>query len=85
MHAKREWVEETAASRDEDVVVLDGYDGAILAVTEVQGAMVVVYDHEQLLEIAMEKEGWSYEEALDWVGFNIENMSGILVADRAPS
>lgn len=43
------------------------YDGSIVGVTT-DGR--VVYDYDKMVEELMEDEGWSYEEATEWINYN---------------
>ena len=53
----------------EDAIVFDNmsYDGSIVGVTTGDR---VVYDYDQMIEELMEDEGWSYEEAAEWIDYN---------------
>lgn len=53
----------------EDVVILSNYsyDDALIGVTEDGRA---VYDYEKMITWLMETEGWTPEEAEDWVNYN---------------
>lgn len=57
------------AELPEDAIVFDNmsYDGSIVGVTT-DGR--VVYDYDKMIEELMEDEGWSYNEAVDWIEFN---------------
>lgn len=43
------------------------YDGALIGVTDDGRA---VYDYELMVEWLMDTEGWSYEDAAEWVSYN---------------
>ena len=43
------------------------YDDALIGVTEDNRA---VYDYEKMVAWLMEAEGWTYEEAAEWVDYN---------------
>lgn len=53
----------------EDVVILSNYsyDDALVGVTEDGRA---VYDYEKMITWLMKTEGWTAEEAEDWVNYN---------------
>ena len=53
----------------EDVVIFEnfGYDGALIGVTHDNRA---VYDYDLMVEWLMETEGFSYEEAVEWIDYN---------------
>lgn len=53
----------------EDAIVFDNmsYDSSIVGVTT-DGR--VVYDYDKMIEELMSEEGWSYEDAIDWIDYN---------------
>jgi hypothetical protein len=53
----------------EGVVILSdySYDDALIGVSEDGRA---VYDFDKMVAWLMEKEGWSMEEAIEWIEFN---------------
>lgn len=58
--------------RDEDFLVLDGLDDAIIGILERCGEEgVVLYDRAKILKKLMERDGMTFEEALEWYGYNI--------------
>jgi len=66
--------EQTAADRlleagYEDVVILENfsYDSALVGVTDDNRA---VYDFEKMVDWLTESEGWSREEAIEWIEYN---------------
>ena len=60
---------ELRAELPEDAIVFDNmsYDGSIVGVT-IDGR--VVYDYDKMIEELMADEGWSYEEAAEWINYN---------------
>lgn len=63
---------------DEDFLLADGLDSAIIGV-EVN-SMRVVYNHDKILSILM-KEGMSEEDALEHIDYNI---LGAYVGEKTP-
>ena len=61
--------EKVLANGYEDVVLLSGpsYDDALVGITEDGRA---VYDYYKMVEWLMEEEGWTMEDAIDWVEYN---------------
>ena len=57
------------AELPEDAIVFDNmsYDGSIVGVTTDDR---VVYDYDKMVEELMEDEGWSYEDAAEWINYN---------------
>ena len=57
---------------DERLVKADGLEEAIIGVG---GRMnmpdVLIYSYDKCVQIFMEKEGWTHEEAVEWMEFNV--------------
>ena len=53
----------------EDVVILSdyGYDSALIGVTDDNRA---VYDYEKMVDWLHNNEGFSYEDAVEWIDYN---------------
>ena len=60
---------ELRAELPEDAILFDNmsYDDSIVGVTADGN---VVYDYDKMIEELMRDEGWSYEEAIDWIEYN---------------
>lgn len=79
---KRGRIEEWARSRDIDLVLLAGLDGALIGVvTKRGGAMAVCYDTTRIIDILQKRDGLSYEEAVEWYSVNIE---ALYVGEHTP-
>lgn len=61
--------ERLAELTDEDVVVFDNYDydSALIGLSEDGRA---VYDYDLMVKYLMDKEGWSVEDAVEWIDYN---------------
>jgi hypothetical protein len=71
-----------AAEIDPDILFADGWDEAFIGLTaNHHHAIVAVYDYDRIIEIMMERDGVTYEDAEDFVGFNIV---GAYVGERTP-
>lgn len=56
-----------------EALLLDGFDEAIIGMAErINLGPVVAYDVEKILEIMIERDGMTYEEALEFFDFNIQ-------------
>ena len=60
---------ELRAELPEDAILFDNmsYDSSIVGVTT-DGR--VVYDYDKMIEELMQDEGWSYEDAVEWIDYN---------------
>lgn len=61
--------EEEGLTEEEQPLILDNmaYDNSIIGITE---GKHLVYSYEKMIEELMEDEGWSYEEAVEWLEYN---------------
>jgi len=64
---------------DEEFMIADGLDDAIVGVDPVK--LVVIYSIADILEILMERDGMSREDAIEFFDFNI---AGAYVGERTP-
>jgi len=63
---------EEIAEYNSEALVCDGFDEAILGMAErINLGPVVAYDVEKMLEIMVERDGMTYEEAQEFFDFNI--------------
>ena len=63
------------------MLLADGYDGAFLGVGRRCGFEYAIYDEEKCLEILVERDGMSREEAVDFFEYNT---IGAWVGDDTP-
>jgi hypothetical protein len=55
-----------------DALVCDGFDEAIIGMAErINLGPVVAYDVDKMIDIMVERDGMTYEEALEYFNFNI--------------
>ena len=74
--------EAIAAEIDPDILFADGWDAAFLGITaNHHHAIVAVYDYDKIIEIMVERDGATYEDAEEFVEFNIV---GAYVGERTP-
>lgn len=63
---------EEIAEINPSVLVCDGFDEAIIGIAERIGlGPVIAYDVEKMLDIMIERDGMTYEEAREYFDFNI--------------
>ena len=66
----------------EDLLKMDGYDDCLVGVVERFGQdSYLIYDKQLILE-KLQKDGMSYEEALEYYGYN---QLGAYVGERTPA
>ena len=67
---------------EEELMTAQGFDDAILGVGYRCGQMpIVVYDSAKVIDILMERDGMTHEEAEEYFSFNIE---GAWVGEHTP-
>ena len=66
----------------DEVMLADGCEEAFLGVSEVFGRPpLATYDKEKCIDILVERDGMTYEEAVEYFEFNV---SGSWVGDSTP-
>jgi len=57
------------------LIILEGFDSAILGVGESAGwdSPCIVYDYQKCLDVLMQKNDWEREDAIEWMDYNVIN------------
>lgn len=77
----REQINEYLEQIDESALLIDGADAALLGFTNrVNSPLLAVYDYDKLVNVFID-DGMSYEDAVEWVDFNIV---GAWLGDQTP-
>ena len=50
----------------------------VKAITGITSGGQLIYDYDLMIAAAMEEEGWSYDDAIDWIDYNVVPTGGIL-------
>lgn len=74
LHVNRQLVADRAISLETDIVLLDGFDAAIIGTAEINGALCAVYDRDKMVACLMKEVGPSatFEEAEEHLSYNTE-------------
>lgn len=57
---------------DERLVKANGLEDAIIGVgSRINMPDVLIYSYNKCVKIFMEKEGWTHEEAIEWMDYNV--------------
>lgn len=68
---------------DNELLFADGFDEAVIGIASRGGAMdVVCYDYDKCAEILVERDGMTFDEALEYMEFNVV---GSYVGERTPT
>lgn len=75
-------MKEDLAEFNEDMLFVDGFDEALIGVVGRCGMnTVALYDTDKCIQILMERDGMTCEEAVEYFEFNV---SGSYVGDNTP-
>ena len=78
LNRTQQWLRE----QDEDAVIYNGFDGAVIGVGHRCGQPpVVVYDYDRIVKVLVERDLLTLEEAVEWIE---HNMVGGWIGDRTP-
>lgn len=70
-HPNRVRVQEIADMHEEEVILIDGHDDAIIGTGEA-GGLRVFYSIDRILKTLMRRDEMSYDEAQEFFSYNIE-------------
>tara|TARA_B100000497_G_C7307406_1_gene207537 strand:- start:189 stop:461 length:273 start_codon:yes stop_codon:yes gene_type:complete len=55
-----------------EALLVDGLNKAVIGFgSKFTNAPVAIYDYDKCIEIFMEDNGWDYEEAMEWMSYNV--------------
>ena len=71
-----------AKERFPEAYFLPDHDDAFVGMTQdISGEIFVCYDHRKLLKQIMKTDGCEYEDALEWIEYNIIGSGRVLVIE----
>jgi len=80
--SKRELAERGCQELSPGALFMDGLDDAILGIgNQYSKPPVVVYDEGRILNVLMDEQGMSHDEAWEWYSFNI---AGAWIGENTP-
>lgn len=83
MARKGERLREELAAVDEEMVLADGFDDAIIGYVEIAGgSTLALYDREKCIKVLMQRDKMSRADANEFFDFNVV---GSYVGDRTPA
>lgn len=75
-------INELVSDLGETVLLADGFEDALLGFAEpMNSPMVAVYDWRKMMDILMNRDGMSYDDAYEYLEFNV---LGAWVGERTP-
>ena len=72
---------ESINSIDENSILADGFEEALIGVAIRLGENLVIYDYEKSIDILMNRDGMDREGAIEFMSFNV---LGAWVGDNTP-
>ena len=65
-------IQELVESYDSEMLIADGFDDAIIGVSERFGrSPIVAYDKDKCIQVLMDRDGMDYEDAIEFFNFNV--------------
>ena len=65
-------IQELVESYDSEMLTADGFDDAIIGVSERFGrSPVIAYDKDKCIQVLMDRDGMDYEDAIEFFNFNV--------------
>ena len=75
-------IQELVESYDSEMLTADGFDDAIIGVSERFGrSPIIAYDKDKCIQVLMDRDGMDYEDAIEFFNFNV---IGAWVGDGTP-
>lgn len=68
-------------NHDEETIYMDGFDDALLGLGTQFNRDLAIYDYERCIEILMNRDDMTYEEAKEFMEFNVV---GSYLGDHTP-
>ena len=63
---------EELAALNPEALLVDGLNEAVIGFGhQFSNAPVAIYDYDKCIEIYMRDHGWDYDEAMEWMSFNV--------------
>ena len=65
-------IQELVESYDSEMLTADGFDDAIIGVSERFGrSPIIAYDKDKCIQVLMDRDGMDYEDAIVFFNFNV--------------
>lgn len=68
---KTDEISDLIAEQNENALLADGFEGALIGYVQVFSNVVALYDRDKCLEILVKRDGMSGEEAVEYFDFNV--------------
>jgi len=68
----REYIESMSDGYEQPIVVMDGFDAAIIGIIEVDRYPVAVYSYQLMIDVLVVRDQMSTDEASEFIDFNCD-------------
>lgn len=68
----REYIDEMADGYEQPIVVMDGFDSAIIGIIEVRHRPVVIYSYDLMIDTLVVRDKMSADDASEYIDFNCD-------------
>ena len=82
MSAEFRRIKEILGDMDEEILLADGFEDALLGYVEIFNNTVALYDRDKCIDILMKRDGMDYDGAVEFFDFNV---TGAYVGDHTPA
>lgn len=66
----RQYIDELSDVTEQPIIVMDGFDAAIVGVTEIHHTPVVVYSYQMMIDVLMVRDQMSEDDAAEYIDYN---------------
>jgi len=78
----RKQINDFFIERDEDVLLMDGFDEAFIGYSQrINEPVLAVYSWEKMVDVCTKRDGMTYDEATEYIEYNC---IGAWVGERTP-
>jgi hypothetical protein len=78
----RDEIHEALLEMDESALLMDGFDEAFIGFSRrINEPLLAVYSWEKMVDLLIERDGMEYEDAVEYIDFNV---LGAWVGERTP-
>lgn len=75
-------IQEYLESRDETVLLCDGFDEAFIGLSQrINEPLLAVYSYDKMVDVLMKRDGMEHDDAVDYLDFNV---LGAWVGEQTP-
>jgi len=73
---------ETVADPNPEALLADGFEEALIGYAEVFNKVIAVYDRDRCMQLLMERDGMTFDEACNFFNYNV---TGAYAGEHTPA